>query len=331
VHIADESTENVYEYRGGEPTLVSAGVLLETLRLSATRFQRRMAWRYDGRDEHGYRVLVHFVPDESIAPDPLSAYVTARSVNRWPYRSTGLGAEEKNALQRALGPELCLSWHESTSARWAIARLNGRATDIRLRIPEAYTVHQRIIDWKRDRSPTGIPARAIGLDAMTLRIMKWAMHDWRNASTLNRLAGTGSAVLQMDYLPGLCSAAYFTFSLADAAVSGDERIQAILDAGQAVQRFWLTATKLGLAMQPCLATLAFAHYGASGLPFTIDPKARKAAAKLASAADKLIGPNGTVVFMGRIGWPRAQKILARSTRRPFDQLLLGSGPNEARS
>jgi hypothetical protein len=226
---------------------------------------------------------------------------------------------------------LRLSWHESTSARWAIARLNGRASDIRLRIPEAYTVHQQIIDWTRDRSPTGIPARAIGLDAMTLRIMKWAMRDWGNARTLNRLAGTGAAVLQMDYLPGLCSAAYFTLALADPGAAGDKRIQALLEAGQSVQRFWLTATRLGLAMQPCLATLAFAHYGASGLPFTSDQSARKAAAKLALAAGKLIGPNGSVVFMGRIGWPRAQGNLIRSTRRPFEQLLRTSKASEARS
>jgi hypothetical protein len=242
-----------------------------------------------------------------------------------------LGQREKNALEQAIGPDLRLSWHESASARWAIARLNGKASDIRLRIPEAHAVHQRIIDWTRDRSPTGIPARAIGLDAMTLRIMKWAMRDWRNANALNRVAGTSAAVLQMDYLPGLCSAAYFTFSLADEAASGEKRIQALLEAGQAVQRFWLTATKLGLAMQPCLATLAFAHYGASGLSFTADQKARKAAAKLASAAGRLIGPDGAVVFMGRIGWPRGQENLARSTRRPFEQLLLASEANEGRS
>jgi nitroreductase len=331
VHIADESAHNVYEYRSGEPTLISAGVLLETLRLSATRFQRRMAWRYDGRDEHGYRLLVHFIPDESITPDPLSAYVAARSVNRWPYRLAPLGVDEKATLERSLGPDLRLSWHESARARWAIARLTGKASDIRLRIPEAYTVHQQIIDWTRDRSPTGIPARAIGLDAMTLRIMRWAMRDWRNARALNRIAGTGAAVLQMDYLPGLCSAAYFTFSLRDPAASGDKRVQALLEAGQSVQRFWLTATKLGLAMQPCLATLAFAHYGASGLPFTSDQNARKAAAKLAMAAGKLIGPDGTVVFMGRIGRPRAQNTLARSTRRPFGQLLVTSESSEARS
>ena len=322
VHIGDESGKNVYEYRGGEPTLISAGVLLETLRLSATRFQRRMAWRYDGRGEHGHRLLVHFIPDEAVTPDPLSSYIAQRSVNRWPYRKRPLGPAEKSALEQALSPDLRITWYESDKARWAIARLNAMASDIRLRIPEAYGVHQRIIDWTRNLSPTGIPARAIGLDAMTLRIMRWAMRDWANAKTLNRIAGTAAAVLQMDYLPGMSSAGYFTLSLANDVAPGEARIEALLDAGQSVQRIWLTATKLGLAMQPCLATLAFAHYGATGEAFTTDAKAAKAAARLASAAGERLGPNGRVVFMGRIGWPREQKIMARSTRRPFQDLFL---------
>jgi hypothetical protein len=101
-----------------------------------------------------------------------------------------LGPEEKKALEQAVGTGIAPYWHESASARWAIARLNRQGQRHSLAHPRGLHVHQQIIDWTRDRSPTGIPARAIGLDAMTLRIMKWAMRDWANASTLNRLAGT---------------------------------------------------------------------------------------------------------------------------------------------
>ena len=72
-------------------------------------------------------------------------------------------------------------------------------------------------------------------------------------------------------------------------------------------------------MQPCLATLAFSHYGRTAAPFTTQTAQRRAAAKLAVAADKLLGSE--VVFMGRLGWPKPQKKLCRSTRRPFDELI----------
>ena len=321
VEIANESGSNVYEYRDGEPTLMSAGILLETMRIAATRFQRRMIWRYGGRDGARYRIEVRFAPDAAIAPDPLFGYVASRSVNRRPYRRRALRPSDRAALEDALKDRLSVRWHESTSARWRIARLNGQASNIRLRIPEAFAVHQRIIDWNRRYSPTGIPALAVGLDAMTLRIMKWALKDWSRTKRLNRVAGTGAAVLQMDYLPGLCSAAYFTLGLKATADTPDERVQGLLQAGEAIQRFWLTATKLGLAMQPCLATLAFAHYGRTDAPFTTEAAPRRAAAKLAASVEKILGGGGELVFMGRIGWPKPRQSLCRSTRRPFEQLI----------
>ena len=321
LRIVNEAPSNVYEYRDGEPTIISAGLMLESLRIAATRFQRRMHWRYCGRDGADYRIEVRFARDDAIEPDPLSAHLEARSVNRWPYRLRPLRKTDKQALEAVLGNRLSIGWHESLGARWRIARLNGKGTDIRLRIPEAFGIHQRIIDWDRDFSPTGIPARAVGLDAMTLRIMKWAMKSWSRMKMINRLAGTFGAVLQMDYLPGLCSAAYFTMRMNIKGASPNERVQAILELGQAIQRFWLTATKLGLVMQPCLATLAFTHYGKTSAAFTTDTRSRRAAEKLAASVDKILGGNGEVVFMGRLGWPRPQRRLSRSTRRPFDQLI----------
>ena len=193
-------------------------------------------------------------------------------MNRWPYRLEPLRAAEKHALEAALGNTLSLQWHESAGARWRIARLNGMASAIRLRLPEAFAVHQRIIDWSGNFSPTGIPAGATGLDAMTVKLMKWAMQSWPRTKLVNRIVGTSGAVLQMDYLPGLCCAAHFTLGLKGAPGSPEERVQALLEAGGAIQRFWLTATKLGLAIQPSLATLAFAHYGRTGAPFTTEAR-----------------------------------------------------------
>ena len=322
VTIKNESGHNVYEYRDAEPTLISAGILLETLRIAASRFGRRAAWRYQGRDDAGnYRIEVDVKPDQYIIPDPLLAYVPVRSVNRWPYRTGRLRLEDKQALEVALGFDVMIRWHEDLSARWRIARLNGRATDIRLRIPETFPIHQRIIDWERKFSPTGIPAAAVGLDAMTLRIMRWAMREWRNTQRLNAIAGTSAAVMQMDYLPGLCSSAYFSIAPASAADTPGARAEMLLKTGAAVQRFWLTATKLGLAMQPCLATLAFSHYGRSGEPFSSDASARRKAQNLAAAVDRTFGRQGEVVFMGRIGRPASRNVMPRSVRRSFNELI----------
>lgn len=44
--IHHEAGTNVYEYNDGQPTLLSAGHLLETLRIAASRYGRRMEWSH---------------------------------------------------------------------------------------------------------------------------------------------------------------------------------------------------------------------------------------------------------------------------------------------
>ena len=88
---------------------------------------------------------------------------------------------------------------------------------------------------------------------------------------LNRFTGTFSAALEMDYLPILSSAAAFTLRL---PADGPHPIDTLLAAGIHIQRFWLTAARLGLAMQPAMALLVFADYGQKDFPFTAVPALR---------------------------------------------------------
>jgi sulfur-carrier protein adenylyltransferase/sulfurtransferase len=165
--------DNVYEYRNGEPTWLSAGTLIETARIAATAWQRKMIWGL--APDTADTVTMRFVLSEAIAVDPLTSFITLRSVDRCRYRCRRLSGTEKAALETCLTGELILDWHESVPDRWRIAQISATATGIRLRCQEAFEVHQRVIDWDRARSPSGIPARAAGLSRMTLPLMRWIM------------------------------------------------------------------------------------------------------------------------------------------------------------
>jgi hypothetical protein len=168
----------------------------------------------------------------------------------------------------------------------------------------------------------GIPARALGLDAATLRIMRWGMGSWNRTRLLNILGGTMTAALQMDYAPILRSAAFFSIRLKQPVSSSDERVKMLLRAGQQVQRFWLTATRLGLAMQPALAILIFSHYGEKGIAFTTEASMQEKAKMLASAFKRAFGAEpDSFVFMGRIGEARPRDKVCRSTRLSLDELM----------
>ena len=322
---------NVYDFRDHEPTTLAAGMLIETLHIAAREF----GWRLDWAPLAGSRIAVNLVAATPVA-DPLFPFITTRSVDRRAYGRRKLRPDEKAALVHALGSTLTVEWHVDLSARRRLGRLAAMATAIRLRTPEAHPVHHQVIDWVGRDSATAIPASAVGVDPITLRLMRWAMRRWGRVRLLNRMMGTGALALQLDHLPAMRSAAGFVLrSTAPALqtwppVDSAGRLLALLEAGRAVQRFWLTATRLGLVMQPTYATLAFAHYGAYGERFTEQASLLARAARLAVAFRSDLGPTDGVVFMGRIGEPRIRRLVrpGRSVRRPAVELMQQAIPQE---
>ena len=315
---------NVYEYRDGEPTLISAGTLLANIAVAAPSSGKRAKWSYLGAEGPLHRIRVELEDDSGASEHPLFGEIQRRSVDRRPYRMRSLTAKDKQALQEAVGPGFSLAWHESAAARRRIAGLTRLATDIRLRIPETFAIHGRIVDWQRAYSPDAIPSKALGVDAMTQKMMHWTLAKRERTEMANRLGSPFFAGLQMDFLPGLFSAAYFTFRFQEPRAAGAAGVSQLLRGGEAVQRFWLTASKRGLVLQPCLATLAFAHYGLANEPFTVATAERRKAQILARRVVRDLGDLQTTFFVGRIGYPQKAKLESRSLRVPLAQLVKDS-------
>ncbi|MBV9749582.1 MAG: ThiF family adenylyltransferase [Acetobacteraceae bacterium] len=309
---------NPYEYRLGEPARLSAGMMLEALRIAATMHGRSMEWHLD--EAAGQPVAqVRFPPDPGVEPDPLYAVLPLRSVDRRPYKRRPLSTRERAVLEAALGPGLHLRWYENDRARLAFARLGALATRLRLRLPEAYPVHRAAIDWAPGNSPTGMPAGATGFWRPTLPVMRWAIRSWRRMTVLNRLGATRSAAVQLDWSPALGSAGFLSVALPEGA---PRDTHGLLAAGAGLLRLWLTATRLGLALQPGFAMMIFAHYGEAGIPFTTDQALRREAVRCAQQLRALVGPDvDRLVFLGRIGEPQDQPPRQRSVRRALSELL----------
>jgi sulfur-carrier protein adenylyltransferase/sulfurtransferase len=328
LHLPPPSGVNIYEYRNGEPLLLAGGMLLESLRIAATAHGRRMEWRIEGSGWPS-RIVVRFTPAADLAVDGLYSCLGLRSVSRWRFRTRPLRDQDHTALTEALGERLIVDWYPRRSQRWQFARLAALATDIRLRAPEAFPIHRGVIDWQRRLSPTGIPAGAVGLNRPTLLLMRWAMRNWSRTHLLNRLGSTTMAALQMDYVPILSSGACFSMQWAQPAPTAEDRTLSLLQAGERLQRFWLTATRLGLVLQPLLAMLIFADYGEKSLVFTSDTRVQGKAVSLATSFRRVFGSGpGNFVFMGRIGEPRSRQPGCRSVRRSLNELVQRTGARD---
>ena len=324
VHVTrKEKADDIYDYNDGQGTLLAAGILLETIRIAASRFGRTAEWSYAGCKGLTHHISVGLPRRDGIKQDPLFAYIAIRSVNRRPYRWKRLSAEQKETLKQALGEEFEIQWYETLSERLRTARLNARSTDIRLRLREAYVVHRRIIDWDRKFSPVGVPAEAIGLDPMTLRLMRWVMTSWDRVNRMNHLPGaTAVPQLELDLLPGILCAGHFTIQRHNAPAPGDGPAS-LLRAGQAIQRFWLQVVAMGLSMQPAIAPLVFGFYEKrGGLPTVSSAIKRKLGALVAKLTKtEQFDPERTL-FRGRVGWSARTAVEARSIRKPLGSLTL---------
>ena len=185
---------NVYEYRDSQPVVLAAGMLLESIRVAASAFGHRMEWHIEAAAPP-IRIVVRLTPEPGIERDPLCASLASRSVDRSAYRMRRLSTVEKAALAAALGSDLQVAWHEAPSERLRLGRLGARASDIRLRMPETFAIHNAAVDWRATSSEGGIPASALGLPGPFRWLMRWASRDWGRMNRLNRLGGTLTAGL----------------------------------------------------------------------------------------------------------------------------------------
>lgn len=322
VHITSKE-DDVYDYNQGQPTLLSAGMLLETMRVSANEFGRDLEWHYAGGEGRTHCITIEFPRRGDISADPLFPYLAIRSVDRRPFRLTPLTDDIKKELEAALGDVLDIQWHTEYADRLRESRLNMKSTALRLGLKSAFAVHQRVIDWDTEFSRTGIPAGAVGLDKMTLVLMRWAMKSWLRMGFLNRyLFGSVQPRLQLDLIPGLLCAAHFTLRLRDKG-NGNRSTETLLKAGQAIQRFWLTLTRLGLAMQPALAPIIFAHYARhDGASAENGGKSRLAKALNQALSEQSGGDPDSILYRGRVGHPNAFPMVSRSIRLALDDLVV---------
>ncbi len=319
VHGYDTRDHVVYDL-DGHASQLAVGALLETLAIAATStgrvadIQRRV-----GTPDTHLLFDVHLHKQADLPCDPLVPHITTRVVQRRGMSTRALTSEQKNTLAAVLPAGYRVIWHEGLPARWRMAKFMFANARIRLTIPEAYQVHRAVIEWGARFSEDRIPDAAVGVDPLTSRFMRWAMGSWKRIDFLNRyLLGHVPPRVQLDLIPGLRCAAHFMLCAAQPLHQVDDYIAA----GRAMQRFWLTADRLGLYIQPEMTPVIFCRYQRQGLRFSQLEPARDSARELDRQLKTWRGLDdvNTLFFMGRTGFGKAPA--ARSLRRPLGEILV---------
>jgi len=321
IHGSDTRTWCVYDFRG-HASHIAHGALLETLRIAATAYGLEAEWARcpKSSDENPvYEVI--FLPRPDIEIDPLAEHICKRTVQRRPMQSVRLTGEQRLILIQSVGTDYSLNFFESFGERLSIAKLLWQNAKIRLTCQEAYHVHRQVIEWNTDFSTDKIPSHAVGADPLSLWMMRWAMASWRRVKFLNRyLGGTMLPRIELDFIPALRCSAHVLLRPNHKL----SNLEAYVHAGGAMQRLWLTATSLGLQLQPEMTPIIFRWYARSKTPFSEQVELHNQAEQLAGRIESLaqVSPETDLAFFCRIGVSNAAK--ARSLRVSLDDLIIPS-------
>lgn len=316
IHGHDTRDHCVYDL-DGHGSHLALGTLLETIAIAATTegCQADVAYCPDSPEEAPL-FDVTLVPRPDVAPDPLAQAIRTRAVQRRPMSARRLDAAEKQALEAAVQPGYRVLWLETAAQKWSAARILFANSKLRLTMREAYEVHRQIIEWNAQFSVDRIPDRSLGLDPLTLKLMRWVMGSWERVRFFNTyLAGTLAPRLQLDLLPALACGAHFVL-IAERPPAG---LVDYVETGRRLQRFWLTAERLDLKLQPEVTPLIFARYLREGRRFTAQEEILRAAVPMAEQLRELLDTSlEQAVFMGRIG--AGHTPTSRSLRQALSQL-----------
>lgn len=318
VHGYDTRDEILYDF-DGHASHMAHGALLETMRIAASAVGLAMSWRAESDSEwRRIKYIVTFTQSPEIETDRLSQFVEQRTVQRRPMKMTSLSPAQRKALDVAAGDGFTVQLFENLSERKAIAKLLWDNAHIRLTCPEAFPVHQSIIEWGAQYSKDRIPEQAVGVDPVTAKLMRWVMQSWRRVEFFNRyLMGTVAPRIQLDFLPALMCAAHLLIK----PKVKPSCLEDWVALGSAMQRVWLTTTFLGLHLQPQMTPVIFRWYARAGRRFSAGPEFAERALSLAQQFERIAGASEQQPFgfFCRIGVSPIPQ--SRSVRLGLDELL----------
>ncbi|UCV24753.1 nitroreductase family protein [Ferribacterium limneticum] len=319
IHGCDTRSWCLYDF-DGHASHIAHGALLETLRIAASGFGAQTSWTLNPNStdkEPIYKVQLVYPIEKSA--DPLFSFIEQRTVQRRVMGTKPLTAIQRNALTAAAGKDYELRFFDSLGDRFRVAKLLWANARIRLTCPEAFEVHRQIIEWGVRYSKDLIPEQAVGVDPMTARLMQWVMQDWKRVDFFNRyLFGTILPRIQLDFLPALQCSSHILLR----PKSSLEGLIDYVNAGIVMQRVWLTATALGLHLQPQMTPVIFRWYTQAGKKFSALAGVDQQAKVLTTRFDSLVQTQSDdpIAFFCRVGHSKTPA--SRSLRKDIGDLLI---------
>lgn len=321
VFIENPLKDDIYDF-DGKPTLLSVGCLIESIRLAANKFAKKIHWEIS--DNEGKSIIKIQLLQQNDDQDPLhlTDYIEHRSVDRTYYQKLKLPAHLVNRMNSVLDSGYQVTLFTDTDARNQIIRMNMLGTQIRLVLEEAHRVHQHVIQWDVNKTDYGIPYSVTGLSKGTTAFTKTIFNNWSLMYFINHtLGGAIPASLELDYFPGKSTPGFFIINAPKSIDSMSDK--ELIESGMQIQRIWLYLTQMNLVLQPCFVSIIISYYVRNKKQLTTNIRTNNKIIKLTEKF-KDLGFNERTIFIARVGYPKTIKPEIRSNRLDLDQLIISN-------
>ncbi len=315
ITLRPERDQSLYNW-GQRSSYLALGAVVENMSIAATHEGMRCEVSYfQNQDKPLLVATLAFHADLSVVPDHLGLSISKRVSNRNPYAVEALPPDVIRVLGRCLEsyPGALHLTEERTAIR-ELGRVGSTNEEIMLANKALHAFFFSHVNWTKEedeKKKVGFYIKTLELPAPARSLFRvfqhWPIMRILNVFGFNKIAATQNAATNSS------AAVMAAFS-----TPGLEPID-FVKIGRAVQRFWLTASSLGLSVQPLTGVLYFRLriFQGEGTIFSAREKKR-----ILDAYDTVLRVFGLtrehVVFMCRIG--RGPGPSARATRFPLSDV-----------
>lgn len=244
--------------------LLSIGAVIENMCIAASEYAARLEVRYAPEDAGD--VLLECAADPA-QEDALNEFLRARHTNRRVlFRGPRLSSAEQRSIEaapRTLDARWQVHWFDERPARVALCRLMVEAEAQRFAVPALHAAMfggiRFDLSW-RAGAAEGLPPGALQIEP-GMRAAFAMLRHWRHMAPLARAGMHRAIAYRAAYAPARWAPHLAVVSSHTPLVAPRD----VIEAGRAMERVWLAATQLDMAVQPFAAAIALARPGASAL------------------------------------------------------------------
>ncbi len=296
-------------------SLVAHGALIENIIIAATAHSCSAALQLFPDKQNQNHVAILEIQKTNVGADPLHAYIEKRCTNRKPYKkNTPLSKEQVRALEQAqeTAPGGRVVFTQDKEHMRILARagsINEHVMFDNRFLHNFFTTHVTWTKEEDDKKRLGFYIKTLEMPPPAELMMRLFLKRWPVMRALNTL-GMASMIARTN------AGVYASSSAIGAVVMPGSKLEDFINAGRIMQRTWLTATKLGLSIQPMTGVLFFMQGIQAGKTELFLPHHLELIKSAHQDIYRTFGVSGrdTVSMMFRIGYGGAPT--ARASKLP---------------